>query len=254
MSGFSLTLASGNRDRDELITELWEAGTTGVTEEDTWIRAFFDEDADSDALVERFRAFGPALEQQENYDWIAHSHSLWQPFSAGKRFWLSPEWDSSPTPEGRLRLPIRPGLASGSGSHPATRLCLEALEQTVRAGDWVLDVGTGSGILAEAARLLGASFVAGCDVDHDAAWIARRNWPGLPVFTGTTDTVRPNIFSIVVANLDASTLATAADGLFDTAAETVIVSGFQDFEASGLHWSRPPRQTMELDGWMCAIC
>ena len=74
-----------------------------------------------------------------------------------ERFFLVPEWRDDPAPEGRVRLIMHPGIACGTGTHAATRLCLTAMERHVAAGDSVLDVGTGSGILADAARVLGAS-------------------------------------------------------------------------------------------------
>ncbi len=72
-----------------------------------------------------------------------------------------------PTPPGRLRLEIYPGMACGTGRHPATQLCLQAIERYVRPGARVLDVGSGSGILSDAARLMGAASVIGCDIDPD---------------------------------------------------------------------------------------
>src|SRR5262249_51730966 len=151
-----------------------------------------------DELQRRFADFRPQYEAETDYDWVKHSQAMWQAFPVGERFWLAPEWDAEAVvPQGRILLSIRPGLACGSGSHPATRLCLEALERTVQPGMSVLDVGTGSGILAEAAALLGAAHVVACDIDHDAAVIARRNLPqGVDVFTGSLRTVRDGSFDV----------------------------------------------------------
>ena len=74
------------------------------------------------------------------------------PMLAGERFFLVPPWCDDPAPPGRLRLEIYPGMACGTGRHPATQLCLEALERTVRPGMTLVDVGTGSGILSAGAR------------------------------------------------------------------------------------------------------
>ena len=86
MSGFSLTLNAATGERDALITELWELGTTGITEEDAFVRAFFSDEADRVSLLRRFAEHHPALEEQDDYDWVKHSQSLWQPFAVGERF------------------------------------------------------------------------------------------------------------------------------------------------------------------------
>ena len=254
MSGFSLTLNAGTAERDALIAELWELGTTGITEEDAFLRAFFSDEADRASLLRQFAEYHPALEEQDDYDWVKHSQSLWRPFAVGERFWLAPEWETEPAPDGRLRLPIRPGLASGSGSHPATQLCLEALERTVQPGASVLDVGTGSGILTQAAGLLGAERVVACDIDHEATIVAHRNLPELPLFTGSLRSVRDGAFDIAVANLNAISLSVVADDLARVA-RTGIVSGFRQDEAARVEGQtkRPTKETQELDDWICFI-
>lgn len=255
MSGFSLTLQVAASERDRLAAELWDAGTTGITEGDDWLRAFFDEDADREALSARFGEFRPQVEEQEDYDWVRHSQAMWQPVAAGEKLWLAPEWDDSPAPDGRMRLPMRPGLACGSGSHPATRLCLEALEQTLQPGQSVLDVGTGSGILAEGAKLLGAGFVTGCDIEHDATQVAKGNLPWLPAFTGSLRSMRDDAVDVIVANLNAATLAGVGRDLMRVARHHVIVSGFPEPEAQQVERSlgKTARNTLELDGWACLI-
>ena len=85
---------------------------------------------------------------------------------------MVPEWLTDPTPPGRLRIEINPGLAFGTGGHESTRLCLAALERYVQPGTSVLDVGTGGRILAIASHLLGAGRVFACDVDPLAIEVA----------------------------------------------------------------------------------
>jgi ribosomal protein L11 methyltransferase len=156
---------------DELIAELWESGTVGIQEEEDRLRAFFEGDAAS--LMARFASYGPELQHEESRDWAHAWQDEWQPILAGTRFFLVPAWRDDSTPPGRLRLEMHPGQACGTGAHPATRLSLEALEKHLRPGATVLDIGTGSGILAVAASLLGARRVLACDIDPLAIAAAR---------------------------------------------------------------------------------
>jgi ribosomal protein L11 methyltransferase len=257
---FSLTLSAADEVRDLLIAQLWEAGTTGITESEDWVRAFFD-DADAEALMRLFREYSPRLERVDEHDWVAESRKQWQPFPVGERFYLVPEWRDDSAPCGRIRLKIHPGMACGTGAHPATQLCLRAMERHVGEGMSLLDVGTGSGILAEAARLLGADPVFGCDIDPDAAAIAHANLAtsmfAIPIFAGSLRSVRGAAVDVVVANLNLATLETTkgdasrvvrADG-------RLIVAGFREEESgqAAALFARHVRDTYEQDGWACLV-
>ena len=94
----------------------------------------------------------------------------------GERLLVRPPWAKVPPGfEDRVILEIEPGMAFGTGHHVTTRMCLEAVEELVREGDVVFDIGTGSGILAVAALKLGARFAVGVDNDFRALKIARGN-------------------------------------------------------------------------------
>lgn len=259
MNAFSITMETSAAERDELIAELWDAGTIGITEDEDWLRAFFDGAADASDLMRRFADFHPKLEYEEERDWVSHAQSMWQPFAVGERFYLVPEWRDDPAPCGRVRLRIRPGLACGSGAHPATQLCLQALERTVTEGTSVLDVGTGSGILAEAAQFLGASPVYACDIDHEATVVARRNFAAYPfapaLFTGSIRSVRDASVDLLIANINTATLATMERDLFRIARKSVIVSGFREKEADQIaaRLRQPVKQHLEQDDWTCLI-
>src|SRR5258708_639974 len=150
---FSLELESDEDAKDVLIAELWEQGSTGIVETelpgDRWLlRAFFDLEADSDSLLERFAAFAPRLERHAPRDWVAFARAGWTPIDVGARFFLVPEWLPDPAPPRRFRTQINPGLACGTGFHEATQLSLEALEQYLLPHMTGLDGGAGSGLLA----------------------------------------------------------------------------------------------------------
>ena len=162
-------------ERDLLVAELWDAGATGITEEPHSLRAFFGPEADRKKLLRTFADFKPSIRDEEDQDWVRFAQDQWQPFPVGERFYLVPEWRDDPAPEGRLQLRMHPGMACGTGTHAATRLMSDCHGTTRSPGQSVLDVGTGAGILADGARLLGARPVFGCDIEHDSSRIARKN-------------------------------------------------------------------------------
>jgi ribosomal protein L11 methyltransferase len=135
-----------------------------------------------------------------------------------------------PTPPGRFRLEINPGQQCGTGQHPCTQLCLEAMERIIRPGDAVLDVGSGSGILSIAAKLLGAGRVVACDIDPEAARVA-------PFFIGSADAVRSNAFDVVVANISDAVIGELR-GELERVAPQRILSGFQNRNGQ----------------WTCIVC
>ena len=109
-------------------------------------------------------------------DWATSWQKYYQPIPVGKRIYIVPDWmRGQSVPEGRAPLYLNPGLTFGTGSHPTTQLCLELMEEVLRPGDRVLDLGCGSGILAIAALSLGASRAVGVDIDPKAADVAFEN-------------------------------------------------------------------------------
>jgi ribosomal protein L11 methyltransferase len=249
---FSLLLQSPPEREDYIIAELSEENTAGIVEEDGRIRAFFEDDCDPGRLQVRFAEFAPELRREPSVDWGQVSREAWPPLVIGRRFFLAAPWSKEPTPVGRLRLEVNPGRACGTGRHPATQLCLEAMEQYVRPGDRVLDVGAGSGILSAAAALLGAGPVVGCDADHEAVEIARER-VHLPLFTGSADAVCSNWADVVVANIDSATIERLAPELARVRKldSTLILSGFQE-------WDQPEcfsaKKILRRGEWQCLIC
>lgn len=231
---FSLTLRSTPAERERLLAELYDAGTAGIVEEDVpgagvSLRAFFDDDAARQALIERFASQSPFSQSEPDVDWISGWRDSWQPTPVGEKFFLVPVWSQEPTPAGRWRLEVDPGMAFGTGAHATTQLCLEALERHLRPGDTVFDLGTGSGILSRGAALAGAGRIYACDIDADSAAVAHRACQGrVHVFAGSLRSVRPGSVDLLLANINAETLRSMAP---DVAAALrpggrVIVSGF----------------------------
>lgn len=258
---YSIIIEVDPREHDNLIAELWEAGTLGVTERDTVLRAFFDDPPDPHTILERFAQFKPAIEQEEQRDWVKESQDRWQPFPVGERFYLVPEWRDDPAPCGRIRLRTRPGMACGTGDHPATQLCLRAMERHIQEGSAVLDVGTGTGILAEAAVLLGAGTVIACDLDIDVTLVAKANLARsirrIPVFVGSVRAVTSQAFDLVVANLNAATLSTIRADLIRILkpGAKLLVAGFRAYEAPEIMttFALTVEDTLEQDDWACLL-
>ncbi|HXP85638.1 MAG TPA: 50S ribosomal protein L11 methyltransferase [Bryobacteraceae bacterium] len=201
-------------DYEALIAALYEAGTLGVVEGDGWVEAFFDQ-------TEAAQAFGEPRETGD-INWVAATQNAWPPLLVGEKFFVVAPWRTEPTPPGRFRLEINPGTQCGTGQHPCTQLCLEAMERLIRPGDSVLDVGSGSGILSQAAKLLGAGRVIACDIDPEAAVAAP-----VPFFVGSVGAVRSGAFDVVVANINEDVIGPLR-AEFERVARTRILSGFQD--------------------------
>ncbi|HEX2253561.1 MAG TPA: 50S ribosomal protein L11 methyltransferase [Thermoanaerobaculia bacterium] len=192
---------------------LWEARTLGFTsqaEADGRVRveAWFAGEASSDPLADLFEVECLPAERVEEQDWLAPYRERVLPFALGRTFFVDPREPGEETavPPGRtlLRLPAR--TAFGTGSHESTRLALELLEDVAVAGRTVLDVGTGTGILAFAALALGAREAVAFDVDPAALFQARINRPlnGLfpRLYTGTVEALRPGArFDLAVVNI-----------------------------------------------------
>ena len=246
---FSLYLECGADERDELLAELNERGTLGVHELPSGLRAWFDDGSPVEDLVERYD--GVVTDEPEtDEDWIRRFEASFPPLEIGERFWLVPPWNRDATPEGRLRLEIKPGAACGTGWHECTQMCLEALERVVKPGCSVLDVGTGSGILSVAARLLGAGRVISCDIDADVAPVAQERLATNTVFVGSADAAASGAFDVVVANIGPEVVQALHGELTRClrGGGTLIVSGFGEYPLD-----EPPAELVRRGEWLCAI-
>jgi len=209
---FTVRIAVEPADQDVLVAELWEAGTLGVTEGPGELEAWFE----TEELAARFGTPEPAPTR----DWVAEMKASWPPLLVGEKFFVAPPWCEDPTPDGRFRLEINPGQQCGTGQHPCTQKCLVEMERLIKPGDSVLDVGSGSGILSIAAKLLGAGRVVACDIDLETARV-------VPFFQGSVDAVRSDSFDVVVANISEDVIGEMYPD-FERVAKVRILSGFQN--------------------------
>lgn len=190
-------------------------------------------------------------------DWTSVSRAAWPARTVGERLFLAPAWSDEITPEGRSRLIHNPGLACGTGEHPCTQLALVALEQSVFPACNVVDVGTGSGLLAIAALRLGAAHAVGVDVDLAALSAARENFDlnglGAELVCGSADALASNVADITIANISGTALLAIWDDLARITRRPgqLILTGFPESEASFFKELLPNAQAIQQEGWCC---
>ena len=201
----------------------------------------------------------------EQEDWQNGWKKYYHPLEIGKRLAIVPSWEDEQTD--RVKLILDPGLAFGTGSHETTSLCLEVLDEAVKGGERVLDIGTGSGILAIAALKLGAASADGVEIDPGAVRTAGENAARngvegkLKVLVGDLSDQASGKYQIITANIVANAILSlapavpalldeggvfSASGIIDTRKDEVIAG----LEASGLK----VEAVHEKRGWECIVC
>lgn len=108
-------------------------------------------------------------------EWATAWKKYYKPTRVGKNVVVVPSWEKYTPKDTDIIIDMDPGMAFGTGTHETTRLCAQVLEKNVKDGDYMLDVGSGSGILAIIAKKLGADYVAGCDIDEVAVRTEKEN-------------------------------------------------------------------------------
>ncbi|MFY0782245.1 50S ribosomal protein L11 methyltransferase [Peribacillus simplex] len=117
-----------------------------------------------------------SISEVNEEEWATAWKKYYNPVKISERFTIVPTWeDYTPVSSDELIIELDPGMAFGTGTHPTTVMCIQALERTVRSGDLVVDVGTGSGVLSIAAALLDAKRIQSLDLDEVAVQSAIQN-------------------------------------------------------------------------------
>jgi ribosomal protein L11 methyltransferase len=216
------------------------ADDEGVPVGDVTVRAYLPSDAGLDAararLEEALWHLGqilplPAPEYRPiaETDWAEAWKANFKPIRIGRRLIVVPAWLDPPLGPDDVPIRLDPGMAFGTGTHPTTQLCLAAVERHLRPGQPVIDLGTGSGILAIAGAKLGASRVLAYDIDPEAVRVAGENVPA----NGVADRVQVALGSLaelraagaqaplVLANI----LARVLVNLFDEGLAELVTPG-----------------------------
>ncbi len=245
-------------------------GCAGTVEQDEppQMSAYFFEDESAGKIVAAlgkelldFGASEVSFDSVPEEDWAETWKQFFKPRQIGSRFLIKPTWEDAEA-DGRIVIELNPGQAFGTGEHPTTRLCLCFLEEIVKPGDVVADLGCGSGILSIAAAKLGASEVHATEIDSAAVAAtflnAALNGVSINLNAGSDVSHFPPC-DVVVSNIVSAAIIKLAPELprLVKAGGTWIISGvipdnWQDvreaIEKVGLELA----ELREEDGWLAA--
>ncbi len=236
---FEVSVVASSETQEALGDLLFSVGALGLVTDDghgepprMTIRASFPASVSIGPLIERLRWYQSSLQalglsgangpievrEIPVEDWGRNWKLHFKPLRVGRRLVIAPPWEGGPFPKGRVLIRIDPAMAFGTGHHATTRMCLEGLEAAADQwrdgrGPMILDVGTGTGILAIAAASLGARRVVAIDMDPEGCDAARKNLAlhdcagRVQLVCGGIDSLHSRQrFDLILANLDTRTL------------------------------------------------
>jgi ribosomal protein L11 methyltransferase len=211
------------KDREDQFGEIYQLNPDDYPQEGVMVKAYLPVNS---FLGETVEAIKESINNLITYDidigkndvtisevneeeWATAWKKYYNPVKISEKFTIVPTWEIyNPVSSDELIIELDPGMAFGTGTHPTTVMCIQALERTVRPGDCVIDVGTGSGVLSIAAALLEAEDVRAYDLDEVAVTTAKLNIKLNKVSDSVTvaqnnllDGIEENSADVVVANI-----------------------------------------------------
>ncbi len=250
MAWFSLTVDVPEDESELSQSVLYDHGAAGLEVRDSLNKtvatvrapnpgeailiAYFEDKADAQAaqeeLAERIAGSRFALEDVVERDWSTEWRSQIKSVTIG-RLWVGPPWEKATAPQDKVCIFIEPKMAFGTGDHPTTSLCLAAVDtfMATHPGASVLDVGTGTGVLAFAAKKLGAGRCVGLDNDVTSVELAKEcaqenGIEGVELSTKTLQGIE-GTFDLVLANILANTLVDLAPLIAPKVAKRLVLAG-----------------------------
>jgi ribosomal protein L11 methyltransferase len=204
-----------------------------LTSRDVLVKAYFPESADIEKITSHISSGMDVLASEQGIDigscavhvsgvddedWAENWKKYYRTMHIGRRLVIKPAWETDTDDEGRLAIILNPGAAFGTGTHESTQLCLELMEDHIKGGEVVLDVGTGTGVLAIAACRLGAKNVDALDRDELALQSARENaernhCPDVRIYPGDLLRGIHDPFDLITANITAGPIIDMLPGL-----------------------------------------
>lgn len=192
----------------------------------------------------------------EDKDWVTYTQSQFKEIFISDSLRIVPPWESNSEFSGQSII-IQPGSGFGTGTHPTTQLCLRWLENNLKENNTVLDYGCGSGVLSIGAKILGASFVEGVEIDSKAILNAEQNneLNNLMIPFHHSDSFESNEkYDIVIANILADILIRLAPTLGQFIGDKLVLSGILENQAKDVILSYSERVSLsvqnEMDGWV----
>ena len=288
-----IKIAAPVTEADAIANFLIEQGANGVVEENQYhspdrsldchsviLKAYINKDASAQNRITAINNYLSSLasltgsgscellcNEIEDEDWNALWKSFFQPIKVTRQIVIKPSWKTYWKQDNEIIIELDPGMAFGTGTHQSTRLCLRAIEDLAdnisdKSDCSLLDVGTGSGILAIAASLLGIPKVIGVDIDYQALECAKKNAETNNVSDKVIFSDEPlqktgGVFSIIVANILPQTLIDLKADLLSHLAPSghLILSGILQEKAAevidAFNRDISFMQEVKEDEWVC---
>lgn len=241
-----IKVVCSREDRDRAIELLWQYETVGVEErgdgERLFLLAYFEPSCVAQNVVERLKEevrtsgdahfeFTPSWVEFDWDEWIKNYQRHFQGVSVDNLFYIYPSW-STPPAQSSITIQIDPGRAFGTGTHESTRLVLKAIHTLGSSANRIIDVGTGSGILAIAAALLNSrAEIVAIDNSSQSIEAARENLRAngqgdrIRLIVGEPDSIVGD-FDLVLANLTLEIFQKVAFSLSKLWKRDLVLSGF----------------------------
>lgn len=259
-------------DSGELLGMLNDPAVAGAWHEDRRIRLYWSKDREADKFLPNLKRVvaqlggdpnAVTIETVPDRDWNALWARSVKPLRIGRRIVIRPSWEQASLQAGDIELVLDPKQAFGTGHHATTQLLIEWLEDLISGGEQVLDVGTGSGILAMVALRLGARRALGIDHDPVAIECAReyamenRFGSDLELCVATLAELNARQFDLVLANLDRQALleCSALVPQYLRPGGILLLSGLlsedrQEVEEAYVAAGGTVHQSREREGWL----